>query len=539
MADSDDLELDSESNTGSAQTPTVRKNISLKLKGKARGRKIGRRSVRARKTPSKKAASHSTGNSRFEDDDGEEDQAEESTDKKFDIEEDISKLETPTFTTLERGLPEPLHKNKKLRWDHRVNLIGEKVINPMIHCCGNCSLPILMYGRMIPCKHVFCLDCTRNSQGVCYRCNERVTRVEQSKLGTVFLCTFGGTRHGTSGCGRTYLSQRDLQAHFNHRHLIKPNPAPTVETNHAQLTHAAQAANSIPASQVVHKTSHLPAGRDPRDPRTHMVVDNVHGPSHTPPQNPHMHAHLQSEHPETSDSSRSASGRGSPAASSRSSHIYSHPTTTIHAAYPSTIPAVSTRPNLITVPIQDDSTASNQHGRLQSHSNQYPPSAAGQSHQIPPMQHPNPPNPYPPPHHYQHPHPSPTSSYSPVPPVTYGSSMTSQSFNQPPPPHIPPPPMHNPNQSIYSNPPPPVHHPQQSNYSAPPIGSVSHGIPPPQRFPSSSSYDDSSYSQPWGSGPPPSHNPHQSRSIPGPQNSPNMALLQHGPGEANFRPPYY
>ena len=64
----------------------------------------------------------------------------------FDLEADISQLEAPTFTTINRGPPEPM---LRLRWDHRVNLIGEKVLNPMIHCCDKCSRPILIYGRMV------------------------------------------------------------------------------------------------------------------------------------------------------------------------------------------------------------------------------------------------------------------------------------------------------------------------------------------------------------------------------------------------------
>lgn len=34
------------------------------------------------------------------------------------------------------------------------------------------------------------------------------------------MCTYGGSRYGNTGCRRTYLSQRDLQAHINHRHII-------------------------------------------------------------------------------------------------------------------------------------------------------------------------------------------------------------------------------------------------------------------------------------------------------------------------------
>ncbi|CAB0029601.1 unnamed protein product [Trichogramma brassicae] len=141
--------------------------------------------------------------------------------QQFDLEADISQLEAPTFTTINRGPPEPM---LRLRWDHRVNLIGEKVLNPMIHCCDKCLKPILIYGRMIPCKHVFCLLCAKKEEKACPRCNEKVARVEQTGLGTVFMCTHGGSRYGNNGCRRTYLSQRDLQAHINHRHVSAPPP---------------------------------------------------------------------------------------------------------------------------------------------------------------------------------------------------------------------------------------------------------------------------------------------------------------------------
>lgn len=137
----------------------------------------------------------------------------------IDMEADISQLEAPIFTTISRGPPEPM---TRLKWDHKVNLIGEKVLNPMIHCCDQCEnvKPILIYGRMIPCKHVFCLKCGREEPiKSCPRCKDKVVRVEQSGLGTVFMCTHGGSRYGTTGCRRTYLSQRDLQAHINHRHV--------------------------------------------------------------------------------------------------------------------------------------------------------------------------------------------------------------------------------------------------------------------------------------------------------------------------------
>ncbi|KAL4226325.1 85/88 kDa calcium-independent phospholipase A2 [Mactra antiquata] len=126
-------------------------------------------------------------------------------------------LDTPIFKTMDPG--EPVHHNKKLRWDHKVNLLGEKVVDPLIHCCEICSLPILIYGRMIQCKHVFCFTCAKQTEKACPRCGDPVQRIEQSALGTVFLCTYGGSKHGSNGCRRTYLSQRDLNAHIGHRHL--------------------------------------------------------------------------------------------------------------------------------------------------------------------------------------------------------------------------------------------------------------------------------------------------------------------------------
>lgn len=58
---------------------------------------------------------------------------------------------------------------------------------------------------------MFCLACGKREDKVCPRCLDKVTRVEQTGLGTVFMCTHGGTRYNSEGCRRTYLSQRDLQ----------------------------------------------------------------------------------------------------------------------------------------------------------------------------------------------------------------------------------------------------------------------------------------------------------------------------------------
>ncbi|XP_010213164.1 PREDICTED: E3 ubiquitin-protein ligase Hakai [Tinamus guttatus] len=110
----------------------------------------------------------------------------------------------------QRRLPGPIF------WDYKINLLGEKDDTP-VHFCDKCGLPIKMYGRMIPCKHVFCYDCAilheKKGDKMCPGCNEPVQRIEQCVRGSLFMCSI------VQGCKRTYLSQRDLQAHINHRHM--------------------------------------------------------------------------------------------------------------------------------------------------------------------------------------------------------------------------------------------------------------------------------------------------------------------------------
>lgn len=184
-------------------------------------------------------------------------------------------------------------------WANKVNLIGEKVYKPKIHFCEYCNKPILIYGRLIPCKHVFCFSCAtlcltsncnnntintppsptnklvdlpaknnnnnnannnnnnnnRNDSDLsyspkdsnngssmiledsnqtpsttpldnannspnpaqlakpkgCHRCGNKALRVERNTLNSIFVCQI-------ESCRRTYLSAKDLQAHFSHRH---------------------------------------------------------------------------------------------------------------------------------------------------------------------------------------------------------------------------------------------------------------------------------------------------------------------------------
>merc|ERR1711971_1119983 len=143
----------------------------------------------------------------------------------YSMDTDISTLEAPTFSTLNKG---PSQTMMSLRWDHQVNEMGRRVVNPILHVCDKCKRPILQYGRLT-CKHVLCLNCAtiqKQSGGACGRCNAKVLAVEQAGLGCIYMCSYGGSRYGPDGCRRTYLSERDLEAHKKLDIRIKCLPAP-------------------------------------------------------------------------------------------------------------------------------------------------------------------------------------------------------------------------------------------------------------------------------------------------------------------------
>jgi len=90
-----------------------------------------------------------------------------------------------------------------------------------------------------------------NANGVVDRCSQTVVRIEQAALGTVFVCTFGGTKHGVSGCHRTYLSQRDLQAHIAHRHFGAGREPTAQRVAPAEILSAAGAARPTGTGPVL------------------------------------------------------------------------------------------------------------------------------------------------------------------------------------------------------------------------------------------------------------------------------------------------
>ncbi len=130
----------------------------------------------------------------------------------------------------------------QLKWDHAIHLCGRGIKDPLLHLCEVCSLPILIYGRMVSiclsitvtveppdngptlmpfverlssfegslecistfslsfelqkrCRHAFCRDCAKKAGGVCPKCKEGDQTFEEASMGSVYICTHAGGRY--------------------------------------------------------------------------------------------------------------------------------------------------------------------------------------------------------------------------------------------------------------------------------------------------------------------------------------------------------
>ncbi|XP_036373916.1 E3 ubiquitin-protein ligase Hakai isoform X1 [Megalops cyprinoides] len=420
---------------------------------------------------------------------------------------------------------------QQLFWDYKMNLIGEKDDTP-VHFCDKCGLPIKIYGRMIPCKHVFCYECAVLHEKKCdkmcpgvslYSCTDPVQRIEQCLRGSLFMCSM------VPGCKRTYLSQRDLQAHINHRHMRGGKPAaPRPGPSGGEPLHLPPASD-LPERFLLPPDKHrLPP--PPHLPKPHVLLPPPlqhagHDPYGQPP-----HDDLRPSQPPPS----SSADLGPPRSLAQETFRIATVTTRKHS-------------NLITVPIQDDSASSApsreplpQPGPGPApphhHPGEYPgqPVVSHPHHMMAPQQHYGPPPPPPPPisHPMQHP--------------PQGSGTPHMVYNQAPPPMssapppITPPPGHLINQMPpYMNHPPPGPPPQ---HGGPPVSA-----PPPhhynptsmQQFPEDQGTLSPPFNQPGGlspgiwpapRGPPPPRmqGPPPQGQMPGP----------HHPDQSRYRPYY-
>ncbi|KAM9402435.1 E3 ubiquitin-protein ligase Hakai isoform 1-T1 [Salvelinus alpinus] len=333
---------------------------------------------------------------------------------------------------------------QQMFWDFKLNLIGEKDDIPA-HFCDKCGLPIRIYGRMIPCKHVFCYECAllheKKGDKMCpgmqlFSCTDSVQRIEQCLRGSLYMCSI------VKGCKRTYLSQRDLQAHINHRHM--------------------RAAKALASRQ---DALHLPPSTE--------VPDRFRVP---PPHLPKAQGHLP---PPLQHGGHDPYGQPPPAshdAPPLSQETFRIATVTTRA-----------RSNLITVPIQDDSGSSSTSSSRDPlppgpgpappphhHPGDYPgqPVVSHPHHMMaPPQQHYGPPPPPPPPinHPMQHP---PQGSGTPH--MVYNQAGPPPPMSNAPPPITPPPGHIMGQMPPYMNHPPPGPPPQ---HGGPPVNA-----PPPHHY---------------------------------------------------------
>ncbi|XP_077120909.1 E3 ubiquitin-protein ligase Hakai isoform X6 [Ranitomeya variabilis] len=413
-------------------------------------------------------------------------------------------------------------------WDFKLNLLGEKDDTP-VHFCDKCGLPIKIYGRMIPCKHVFCYDCAllheKKADKLCpgtlveeskdtYKrvsCNDPVQRIEQCARGTLFMCSI------VQGCKRTYLSQRDLQAHINHRHMraTKPATRPQPEPIHPPMVPPpTDLADRFIMPPDKHLLSHMP-------PKQHILMP--------PPPIQHVpHEHFNQQHEDM---------RASPAEMAMA------------PPPPRTVPQdafrINTRKhsNLITVPIQDDSGSGPREAPQvpgpSLHHPEYPgqPVVTHPHHIMPPQQHFAPPPPPPPPisHPMQHP------------PQGAGTPHMVYSQGPPPPLTTAPPPITPPPGHIIAQLPPYMNHPPPGppppQHGGPPVNA-----PPPHHYNPNSlpQFNEEQgtlsppFTQPGGISPGMWPAPRGPPPPPRMQGPPNQAPIPgpHHPDQSRYRPYY-
>ncbi|CAF0942079.1 unnamed protein product [Brachionus calyciflorus] len=130
------------------------------------------------------------------------------------------------------------HYVSSLNWTLDIDTSSKKILDQKMDYCIICKLPILVYGRFLPCKHVICFQCASQiSVKTCMResCQENIERIEKVIAGRIFVCSYELDNTLKSHflhqpelsqknqCGRSYMSQRDLDAHISHRHNVNFN----------------------------------------------------------------------------------------------------------------------------------------------------------------------------------------------------------------------------------------------------------------------------------------------------------------------------
>ncbi len=154
-----------------------------------------------------------------------------------------------------------------------------------------------------------------------YSCTDLVQRIEQCQRGSLYMCSI------VQGCKRTYLSQRDLQAHINHRHM-RSGKSSSSRSDSLHLP---------PASEVSDRFRVPP----PHLPKPHVLIPPLAHQGHDPYSQPPSASHDDLRPPQGQPPGDMGPSRSLAQETFRISTV----TTRKHS-------------NLITVPIQDDSASS-------------------------------------------------------------------------------------------------------------------------------------------------------------------------------------
>eukprot|EP00668_Euglena_longa_P047140 GGOE01062949.1.p1 GENE.GGOE01062949.1~~GGOE01062949.1.p1 ORF type:complete len:244 (+),score=9.09 GGOE01062949.1:55-786(+) len=92
-----------------------------------------------------------------------------------------------------------------------------------LHCCSKCEKPIVVFGRLMDCKHAFCETCALIAKNEsCFTCGESVREVHPFSIekGDVSICEFADSK---GVCQRIYMTPEDLLEHQRLRnHLLPP-----------------------------------------------------------------------------------------------------------------------------------------------------------------------------------------------------------------------------------------------------------------------------------------------------------------------------
>eukprot|EP00906_Rhabdomonas_costata_P004525 RCo006672 len=91
--------------------------------------------------------------------------------------------------------------------------------------CGECRAPVITFGRLLNCKHLFCHTCAMRMEGKpCPKCGELVASIQTISIDKedVCVCEYN---EASGPCLRSYVSEEDL---FEHQRLRGP-PAPPRE----------------------------------------------------------------------------------------------------------------------------------------------------------------------------------------------------------------------------------------------------------------------------------------------------------------------